>query len=69
MNKENEILRQIIIDTIWMARRYADGRFTYAPSMVNDALDMCKEMGLDIRNDDTLHSGDEYATVGDQLNK
>lgn len=27
----------IIQDLIWMARRYADGRSTYAPGIVNDA--------------------------------
>lgn len=28
---------KIIEDLIWMARRYADGRSTYAPGIVNDA--------------------------------
>ena len=68
MNKENEILRQIIIDTIWMARRYADGRFTYAPEMVNNALDRCKELDIEIDSDWCLISGKEYATVGSPLN-
>jgi len=69
MSRENEIMRKIIIDTIWMARRYADGRCTYAPSMVNDALDACKELGIEIRGDETLRSGDEYATIGNQLTR
>lgn len=31
-----------IRDIIWMARRYADGRSTYAPSMFNDAYDVLR---------------------------
>jgi len=31
-------LKHAFEETIWMAIRYADGRHTYAPSMVRDAL-------------------------------
>jgi len=34
--REEDLLR-IIKDLFWMARRYAHGRHTYAPSMVRDA--------------------------------
>lgn len=64
MTREQE-LEKIIIDTIWMSRRYADGRRTYAVSMVNDAIDKCKELGIEIKKDDTLLSGNEYASDGD----
>lgn len=37
----NEAINEIL----WMARRYADGRLTYAPSMFNDAYDSLKKMG------------------------
>lgn len=31
-------LKHAFEETIWMAIRYADGRHTYAPSMVRDAI-------------------------------
>jgi len=38
-NKEKiETLKSAFEDTIWMAIRYADGRSTYAPDMVRDAI-------------------------------
>jgi hypothetical protein len=64
-----EKLSKIIVDTIWMARRYADGRQTYAPEMANDALDMCKELGIKIDSDWCLSSGEEYATIGSAITK
>jgi hypothetical protein len=33
-----EKLKHAFEETIWMAIRYADGRQTYAPSMVRDAI-------------------------------
>lgn len=36
-----------IKETHWMARRYADGRCTYAPGMFNDALLGLKKAGLE----------------------
>jgi hypothetical protein len=36
-DKQIKLLKQIINDTFWMARRYVHGRHTYAPSMVRDA--------------------------------
>lgn len=33
---ENKVLRQIAADLQWMARRYADGRRTYATAMLNE---------------------------------
>jgi hypothetical protein len=43
-----EKLEHIITHTLWMDRRYADGRSTYAPGMVNEAIDMALELGLDL---------------------
>jgi hypothetical protein len=37
--------RQIVRDIHWMARRYASGRHTYAPSMFNDAIGMAVSGG------------------------
>jgi len=33
-----EKLKNVFEETIWMAIRYADGRHTYAPSKVRDAV-------------------------------
>lgn len=33
-----DILKRCFEDTIWMAIRYADGRHTYAPTMVRDSI-------------------------------
>ncbi len=41
MNKEK--IREAIKDIIWMARRYADSRQTYAPTLFNDAYDILRE--------------------------
>ena len=48
----NEAINEIL----WMARRYADGRLTYAPSMFNDAYDSLKNRGYitNERTDDTV---------------
>ena len=40
---KTEILKKIIEDTFWMARRYANGRRTYAPMMVREAYNLLKE--------------------------
>lgn len=47
MSRE-EKLELIIANTLWMARRYVDGRSTYAPGLVNEAIDMALELELDI---------------------
>lgn len=47
MKTQREIhLEYIIRQTIWMARRYADNRSTYATSMFNEARDLCIDLGI-----------------------
>lgn len=41
-------LEYIIQETLWMARRYADGRSTYAPGTVNKCIDKALEIGIDL---------------------
>ena len=42
-------IKKAIADILWMARRYADNRRTYAPRMFNDAYDILRtEFGDDI---------------------
>jgi hypothetical protein len=40
-------LNKAFDDVIWMAIRYADGRHTYAPSMVRDAIASYKTVNPD----------------------
>jgi hypothetical protein len=47
-------LEEMLIKVLWMARRYADGRCTYAPSDVNQVIDEALNMGLKIDKDPTL---------------
>jgi len=44
--KENEILTEAVIDFHYMARRYADGRMTYAANIVNDHTYKLLQMGI-----------------------
>lgn len=46
LKEENEALKRIIKDTLWMAYRYADGRSTYAPQMFNDAVHVLDSLQL-----------------------
>lgn len=43
-NKEKKRIGYLLGEIIWMARRYADGRYTYAPDMFNDAYDELKNI-------------------------
>ena len=65
MRKSNRetLLESIILDIYWMARRYADGRQSYAVSMYNDAIDLAVKLGVPIRPDPIAKS--YYAQDGD----
>lgn len=41
---EVEQIKQAVIDIIWMARRYSNGRATYAPGMFNEAYDVLRRV-------------------------
>lgn len=43
MKKLDKKVEQAVKDIVWMARRYAEGRKTYAPAMFNDAYKILKE--------------------------
>ena len=44
-------LTKAVKDILWMARRYANGRQTYAVSMFNDAYDVLRdELGEEIES-------------------
>lgn len=40
LTEERDEARSVVRDTLWMARRYADGRKTYAVGMFNDAAEL-----------------------------
>jgi hypothetical protein len=42
-----DIISRAFEDTIWMAIRYANGRLTYAPGMVRDAVKMYQSVHPD----------------------
>ena len=56
-------LESIILDISWQARRYADGRQTYAVSMYNDAIELAVKLGLPIKCDPIAKS--YFAQDGD----
>lgn len=43
MTPREELLAKVVKNTWWMARRYASGRRSYAPSMYNDAINIIIE--------------------------
>lgn len=45
LKAERDEARQIVRDIHWMARRYANGRLSYAPGMFNDAIRKAVEGG------------------------
>lgn len=63
-DKKIETLKQCFEDTIWMAIRYADGRHTYAPSMVRDAVKNFKEIFPDwkLKHDITIEEPEKKPT-------
>lgn len=58
MSKEIDTLKKAYEDVIWMAIRYANGRATYAPSMVRDSIKEFQKVFPDWkpRHDPTLKS-------------
>lgn len=47
-------LTSIILDIHWMARRYADGRQSYAGGMFNRAMDEALALGIPLKQDTAL---------------
>lgn len=63
LKQENEALKQVIKDIWWLARRYADGRRSYAVSLYNDAIETCLGLGMKFEPDPI--SGGIWAKDGD----
>lgn len=69
MRDDVEKLRQIAADLHWMARRYADGRQTYATGMFNDATRELLRMGVHLSPgaDGTIWARDAGGRAYDHL--
>lgn len=48
LQKQNLALKRVIKDIWWMARRYADGLSTFAPSLYNQMIDLAIKNGVQI---------------------
>lgn len=64
-----EKLIQIVQDFHWMARRYADGRMSYAPSLFNDHVRALQQMGIDLNptGDKTIWAHDAMGPAYDGM--
>jgi hypothetical protein len=60
-DKKIEVLNGCFEEVIWMAIRYANGRHTYAPDMVRDAVKKYKEVNPDfvLKHDITIEPPEE----------
>lgn len=56
LRRENETLRQIVIEFHWQARRYCDGRCTGAPGMFNHHVQALLALGVSLNptGDETI---------------
>ena len=66
----NELaLKQIVIDFHWMARRYADGRQSYATGLFNDHTRALLAMGIELNptGDGTIWAKDSAGRAYDGL--
>lgn len=70
MTREQE-LERIVRDLHWMARRYADGRMTYATSMFNNHTRRLLELGVELNptGDDTIWARDGMGRAYDGLSE
>ena len=59
--KEIQIIKEIFTDIVWMAIRYANGRSTYAPSVIRDSIEKIKKIFPDFEliYDQTIQPPDE----------
>lgn len=68
---ENEILREIVVDYHWMARRYSDGRSTYATSLFNQHTRTLLDLGIELNrtSDNTIWARDGMGPRYDGLSE
>ena len=71
LSSENTMLRRIVGDLHWMARRYADGRATYVTWMFNEATRVLLKLDVDLKMfdvDGTIWARDHHGRTYDGLN-
>jgi len=44
LEKEVEVLKYIVRNTLWMSMRYAHGRHTYAPGIIRECVSLLKNL-------------------------
>lgn len=54
MGPDMKKMIEALQDTLWMARRYANGRQTHAPSTVNRHIEWFESCGFKVEDDHTL---------------
>jgi len=54
IKQQNDVMRYIIKETMWMARRYAHKRSTFAPATVNECIMLSESVGVNIDTDRML---------------
>lgn len=65
LERENAILRGIVSDVLFMARRYADGTTSTAPSTVNECVRKAEQLGIVLPADSVLRDPEgRFATDG-----
>ena len=69
LERENATLRHAFREIAWMARRYADGRMTYAASTYNDAVRAVLALGIElpVNADGTVWARDGMGRAFDRL--
>lgn len=69
LEAENAALRTIATDLHWMARRYADGRSSFAPRMFNEHTRAMIQMGVELNptSDEIIWARDEMGRSYDGL--
>jgi hypothetical protein len=69
LERENVRLRHIAKEFHWMARRYADGRSTYATGMFNDLTKDLVSLGVELNaeSDQTIFARDGMGRGFDKL--
>jgi hypothetical protein len=65
---ENQILRNVVTDLHWMARRYVDNRQSYATSLFNEHVRKLLRLGMKFNEyDATIWARDQMGRAYDGL--
>lgn len=65
VERERDALADFVYATWWMARRYADGRKTYAPEQFNSAMRQLLESGFEVASGDRRRYAHEPQEAGE----